>query len=154
MNHFASLVGLACALAAALGCDTNIPIAKADGGPGVDPFAGCTGTLDEVAYHPYSATPCAATYDDALAHTACFGPGGVQQAGPCAGQLFFVQNFYVHSFTCVYDPTTRALIGARGSEDTPHYCGGRASEITAGTVPFCVLSTLDHNRDCSSDAGP
>lgn len=162
MTHFACVptsrvvraprpVAVAFALLALAGCDVDARIAVADGGPG----AGCTGSLEQLQRRPTSPfPPCATTYDGALAQAACHFNFGTLSAGPCGGYLVFVDSVSTHSQACVYDATTRALVGARFSDDIPTYCNLTSSEISAGSVPACADSVdpVDLHRDCQADA--
>jgi hypothetical protein len=97
----------------------------------------CITSLDEATARVASCISrplCTALYDDIHAPV----DGGMYASfrmGTCGASLMFYGRCGFDSFVCVYDASTRALVGAAGSTDYPAYCDGGTSCIGGGSLP-------------------
>jgi hypothetical protein len=139
---------LAAALALGAGCSSTGP----KNGTGLPGGAPCAGPLGVVG------AQCPAAFDGTLLGVAC--PAGLgQSVFSCAEGLLLLSSGGGTAYSCVYDPSSHALVGASVASDAPVFCNGRTYQELAGTqvAPACVLGPVVRTRLCpldGSDAGP
>jgi hypothetical protein len=77
------------------------------------------------------AVMCADTFDSQVANPALHAPNQEFVAsGACGGYLIWFNSGMMYDLTCVYDPTTKKLVGARFQGDTEgSQCAGAGREL-------------------------
>jgi hypothetical protein len=113
------------------GVGTTLPLECSDPQTLADAFAdaglrGCAGP-----FAMEGAMTCADTFDDQVANPTPHAPNQDYVAsGACGGYLVWFNTGMLYDFTCVYDPTTRKLVGARSQGDTPGAgCSGAGRDL-------------------------
>jgi hypothetical protein len=127
---------------AACSSTTTKPSGSPDDGSGSDNHDNCVVDLSAIVY-------CPATFEDALA-SACDVSSNFPMSGECGGFLVFSSG-HDGSSTCVYDPSTHALIGATLCGIPPFYSSSCPC-TNAGTAPIsCPAGDL--TAVCTADSG-
>ena len=105
-----------------------------------DAGAGCGGPLVME-----GALMCADTFDSQVANPAPHAPNqDFVASGACGGYLVWFNTGMMYDLTCIYDPTTKKLVGARLQGDTPgSQCAGAGRDLS----PSCS------RREAFADAG-
>jgi hypothetical protein len=105
-----------------------------------DAGAGCAGPLVME-----GAVMCADTFDSQVANPAPHAPNqDFVASGACGGYLVWFNTGMLYDLTCIYDPTTKKLVGAHFQGDTPgSQCAGAGRDLS----PSCS------RREAFADAG-
>jgi hypothetical protein len=75
--------------------------------------------------------------------------------GSCNGFLALLLDGGLSGSDCFYDPTSGAMVGARGWTDYAFYCDHTSPQIVAGNIPSdCPRTQLTEVLCASPDAGP
>jgi hypothetical protein len=145
-----------CTLAVALAGGCGGAVDNASGGTSGQGGAGaaggpCTDTLDAVASGHGFACPNDYVSAERWPISCSYGHGYL---GSCNGFLALVVSPGTWVKECYYDPVSRALVGARYSDDVPDYCNRTSRTIAAGSYPSaCPTYGLTDLGECAPATG-
>lgn len=101
----------------------------------------CSTTLEAVQDRALSPSPgpaCPGRFDDIRDRGRC-GSFTDFRSGECGGALVYSGGCGMDRFVCVYDVTSRQLVGAATSTDTNAFCTARSSCLMGGSLPAEII---------------
>jgi hypothetical protein len=133
-----------------LGCSSGRSLqndeAVIDGGSCVTSIEGVQARISRV---PLVDPTCPQRFDDIQYREPCADKSMTMfRAGPCGSALLHAAHCRLYSVICVYDVTSRLLVGAATSTDTNAYCGGATDCISGGILPAEVTCGYGLRYSC------